>query len=289
MTSKPASHPESDDDDDKKFSNITAQLAWERDIDLTKGQAFLKDPAVVEKPPGTPKPSTGIDTTVNEDNGDTKGGSTDSPGKKTIIETQVPTIPNGNAPRTIKKYVKKPNGTPKASPKMQKQFPITRVTPLPLYIKETDDTNFEDTLENIKQIPFEEENDYQSVLHSSQLSEARVSQIAVRADGVGHVPQDLSHDSRSRPGSADSRTKYDQWVDELIDTSPGSSPGKYGIHSPDSKKSKDKMRKKGKREKKVKKPDTVTELRNETESKGDKTPTSDKVLLVGDDMDDSLV
>ena len=43
VTSLPASHPESDDDD-KKFSNITAQLPWERDTDLTKGKALLKGP-----------------------------------------------------------------------------------------------------------------------------------------------------------------------------------------------------------------------------------------------------
>ena len=302
VTSKPASHPESDDDDDKKFSNITAQLAWERDIDLTKGQAFLKDPGVVEKPPGSPKPSIdisvnkpapkpSIDISVDKPNRDTRD-STDSPGKKTVIETQAPTIPNGNATRTIKKYVKKPNGTPKASPKVQKQFPITRVTPLPLYIKETDDTNFEDTLEDIKQGSFEEQGEYQSVLRSSQLSEARISQITVRAD---EVLRDLSHDFRStsRPGSADSRTKYDQWVDELIDTSPGTSPGKHGIDSPESKKSKDKTHKKGKREKRVKKDgkntNSVTEFKSESKSKGDKMPTSDDVLLVDDDIDDSVV
>ena len=64
--------------------------------------------------------------------------------------------------------------------------------------------------------------------------------LAVRADEgyVGHVLHDLSHDFRatSRPGSSDSRTKYDQWVDELIDTSPGTSPGKHSFDSPEIKK-----------------------------------------------------
>ena len=124
----------------------------------------------VNKP--APKPS--IDISVNKPNRDTRD-STDSSGKKRVNETQAPTIPNGNATRTIKKYVKKRNGTPKASPKVQKQFPITRVTPLPMYIKETDDANFEDTLEDIKQGSFEKQGDYQSVLRSSQISEAGIS------------------------------------------------------------------------------------------------------------------
>ena len=287
VTSKPASHLESDDDDDKKFSNITAQLAWERDIDLTKGQAFLKDPAVVEnKPPGSPRPK--VDISVNKPG----GGNTESPGKKTVTETQAPTIPNGNAARTIKKYVKKPNGTPKASPKVQTQFPINRVTPLPLYIKETDDADFDDTLEDISQSPFEGSDKYQSVLQSSHFSEAGVSQITIKADDayVSHLPHGFG--TPPRQGSADSRTRYDQWVDDLIDTSPGTSPGKHSTDSPDSKNSKDKTRKKGKREKKDKKKDKgktneVTKMKSESKSKGNKTPTSDDVLLVDDsDMDD---
>lgn len=294
MTSKPTSHNEgSDEDDDKKFSNITAQLAWEKDIDLTKGQAFLKDPSVVEnKPPGSPRP-----TNIEIKSKETGNADSESPGKKTVTETQPPSaIPNGNASRVIKKYVKKPNGTPKASPKVQKQFHMNRVTPLPLYIKEADDdVDFVDSLEEVTQRPLEADVKYQSVLSSSHVGDEE-GQSTIKADDrhVSHVYHDTSHGFKTPPrvGSADSRTRYDQWVDELIEASPGTSPGKLSTDSLESKQSKSKTKKKSKKEKKKDKDKTKdsAEKKSESKSKGDKTPTSDDILLVDNpDIDDESV
>ena len=296
----------SDDDDDKKFSNITAQLAWEKDIDLTKGQAFLKDPAVIENTP------TSFDNTDSKLGGNKKS---ESPAKKTETETPPPppTIPNGNPLRPIRKYVKKPNGTPKTSPKVQKQFQFNRVSPLPMYKIDTEEdgdieTSLREGFSPVTQRAINPDVKYESVLQSSQIvEEEEIEQVVMKADDgyVSHASHDTSHDFRSPPvhdgrarqGSADSRAKYDQWVDELIETSPGSSPGKQSIDSPDSKHSKGKKhRKKDKRLKKDKskdkdnKTDGSIKTKESSKSKGGKTPTSDDVLLVDDsDLDDESV
>ena len=296
----------SDDDDDNKFTNITAQLAWERDIDLTKGQAFLKDPGVIENAPISPRNIVDVKNNFFDvKNTKVSNNNTETPTKKTETSPPPNNVPNGNAPRVIRKYVKKPNGTPKTSPKVQKQFHFNRVSPLPLYEKDSieDETDFDATLKEgfapATQRQFIGDKSGLSSVKISEEEEEGLSLVNVDDDEVGQASHDISHDiSRDitiphvhvRPGSADSRTKYDQWVDELIDISPATSPGKHDKDSPDGKKSKGKKRKKDKRDKKETDKKKDGARKSEGKSKGNRTPTSDDVLLVDDsDMNDETV
>ncbi|KAJ8301067.1 hypothetical protein KUTeg_020054 [Tegillarca granosa] len=77
-----ASQSTDDDDTDGHFANVMQQLAWEKDIDLTKGQAFISDPDIIEK--ASPR----------------------SPMKEVAPPEPSP-IPNGK-PRSFTKHVKVP-------------------------------------------------------------------------------------------------------------------------------------------------------------------------------------
>ncbi|KAK3103630.1 hypothetical protein FSP39_020635 [Pinctada imbricata] len=112
------SHDDSSDDDSTKgFSHALQQIAWQKDIDLTKGHAFISDPDVIEKhsprlPDKTESERSSVTTTSHSNQ-----------------------IPNGK-PRTSERIVKKPAGTPKSSPASSvsnsKQFSYNRVSPLTL-------------------------------------------------------------------------------------------------------------------------------------------------------------
>lgn len=108
--SRRGSHESLSEDDDRghMFSNMLQQLAWEKDIDLTKGQALITDPDLLDtvSPP--------------------------SPERITHFPNHNMIVANGR-PRTHTKYVKTPAGTPKQSPKQSnKKFNYNRVSPLTL-------------------------------------------------------------------------------------------------------------------------------------------------------------
>lgn len=117
-----------EDDKAKMFSMTLAQLAWERDIDLTKGKTFVSDPSMIEKlSPFIGKEEPGKTVIENHHH---------SPA---VISRDSP-APNHNIPNGVKhrapgeRTVKKPAGTPKSSPKSAttKQFSYNRVSPLAL-------------------------------------------------------------------------------------------------------------------------------------------------------------
>ncbi|XP_045165814.2 transient receptor potential cation channel subfamily V member 5-like isoform X2 [Mercenaria mercenaria] len=296
---------DSDEDEDKKFSNITAQLAWERDIDLTKGQAFTKNPSAIEGVEHV-KPG-GLANNVSGNH------SPDKKSDKKPVQTEEHTgihIANGhvNSARTIKKYVKKPNGTPKTSPKFQKQFSMNRVTPLPLDLKDSDDLGL-DALESENTSRTESKSDT-SKRPASLDTKRTVSSIqfdldhfVVKADDkyvtnisqVAPVPDVTKNstdaDQTDRADSADSKEMYDQWVDEIIEGSRETSPSKSDSGSPSHKHHKSKKHKKEKKERKDREKHGSSKdgrrsrsgERKEKKTPRTKTPTSDELLLVDSD------
>lgn len=300
----------SDDDEDKKFTNITAQLAWERDIDLTKGQAFTQDPASIEISDSKHIKQAGLANNVGGNH--SMGTKSD----KKLTETDAPITPilNGNAnanpSRTIKKFVKKPNGTPKTSPKVQKQFSVNRVTPLPLDSRDGDDLsqNFLDSGDNSSQTDSKSQ---QKKWPASLDTKRTVSSIhfdldhfVVNADekyvsNISHGTLDVSKnrtpaESTHRIVSADSKEMYDQWVDEIIEGSRESSPSKSETSGSPSHKHRHHKTKKPKKEKKERKDKekrsgngsgarSRSEELKERRSPRMKTPTSDELLLVESD------
>ncbi|KAL4226497.1 hypothetical protein ACF0H5_014482 [Mactra antiquata] len=257
----------SESDEDKKFTNITAQLAWEKDIDLTKGQAFTTDPNSIENQGNRGVKSSGIANNI---------GSHHTPDKKSPTEEQTQ-VPNGNAhaTRTIKKYVKKPNGTPKTSPKtFHKQFSSNRVTPLPLDSRDSDgvDSAFVNDGDDISLTKHHSRPSSSSDLKSSMLDTRRTASsikldldhFVVTADSryVSNISQNVADHTTSTPsknsldpsksdraGSADSRAMYEQWADEIIAESAESTPSKSVTDSPSHRHHKSKKRKKEKKEK----------------------------------------
>ena len=118
----PGQESSSDDDDSTKgFSQTLAQIAWQKDIDLTKGHAFITDPDVIEKhSPRMPQKSESEKSSA------------------TTRSAHSNQIPNGK-PKMFERTVKKPAGTPKASPASSnsnsnstKNFSYNRVSPLTL-------------------------------------------------------------------------------------------------------------------------------------------------------------
>lgn len=96
----------SDEERGHMFSNMLQQLAWEKDIDLTKGQQFIDDPDIIEKTsPRSPEHRQSNNHVGNN-------------------------IPNGR-PRSMSRQVKTPGGTPRQSPKLgNRKFNYNRVSPL---------------------------------------------------------------------------------------------------------------------------------------------------------------
>lgn len=306
ITRKPRkSIADSDSDDDKKFSNITAQLAWEKDIDLTKGQAFTKDPSAIEKTEHV-RPG-GLANNI--------GGNhlPDKKSDKKITQSEDQThIPNGHAnfTRTMKKFVKKPNGTPKTSPKFQKQFSMNRVTPLPLDSKDSDDLGL-DFIDDSDGASRTDSKSRQSKGNASLDTRRTASSIqfdldhfVVKADdkyvsniSTGATATKLAKTSTpdkitERAGSANSKEIYDQWVDEIIEGSRETSPSKSEASgSPSHKHHKSKKHKKEKKERKYKERNENGEEgrrsrsseKKEKKTSRIKTPTSDEMLLVESD------
>lgn len=299
---------DSDSEDERKFSNITAQLAWERDIDLSKGQAFAKDPCVIEnrnaKQAGIGNSAIG-------------NGSVD---KKAFGQEENTIIPNGNAnsARTIKRVVKKPNGTPRSSPKTPKHVSINRVTPLPFYKQEDDPLEFaltETEAEDNKVKGQSSLSSYSDLYNSIQMTRASVDMgnnqfITVKSDDryVNNIsPGSFGKSEQAnsvtvkvlpkRTGSADSKA-IDQWVDEIMEDSREPSPSKSDISgSPSRPRSRSKKRKKEKRERKnrdnsgMEKKDNDSSRSKERKSKrkGNKTPTSEEMLINDSDVGESAV
>ena len=298
-TRKPRkSMADSDSDDDKKFTNITAQLAWERDIDLTKGQAFTKNPSAIEstehvKPGGL---ANNIGGHISPDKkSDKKTGQTEEQTGNHIANGHV------NSARTIKKFVKKPNGTPKTSPKFQKQFSINRVTPLPLDLNNSDDLGLDgldsentsrtesktssgkrpaslDTKRTVSSIQFDLDH---FVVKADNKYVTNISQVAPETDKK-------NENQSNRAESADSKELYDQWVDEIIEGSRETSPSKSESGSPSHKhKSKKHKREKKEHRDKEKKSGSKEGRRSRSgerkRSPRIKTPTSDELLLVDSD------
>lgn len=301
---KPRKGGDSDSEDDRKFSLITAQLAWERDIDLNKGQAFIKDPGVIEN---RNSKQAGIGNSV-VGNG--------------IQDQKSPTeehshLPNGNASssRLVKRIIKKPNGTPKSSQKVQKPFTINRVTPLPFYRSDDDpvdpvlDEAVENDDEGLVQTNRTSYSDLYSSVQSTRKSVDKVdTSFIVKTDNtfVSEITKKPSGDSVGignnldveasphRAPSADSKA-IDQWVDEIMEDSREPSPAKSdSTGSPSRHKSKKRKKEKKERDKsgKEKKGRKDSEKGKSGEKKirkrGSKTPT-EEFLISDSDVDESIV
>lgn len=306
---KPKRGGDSDSDDDRKFSNITAQLAWERDIDLSKGQAFTKDPGLIEN---RNSKQAGIGNNMMGN------GTVD---KIPPFEEQTH-IPNGNpsSGRVIRRVVKKPNGNPKSSPKIQKQFTINRVTPLPFYNQEDDPLEFpldesgvnDSAVKDQGQTSHSTYSDLYSSMQSTCKSVDRghdpfvvktmderfvtdISQVP-----VNDVSSDNKHDVEANPKSpkfsgADSKN-IEQWVDEIIEGSREPSPSKSDTsgsparHSAKSKKKKKKERRpKEEKERTEDKSSERSKSKERKSKKRNKTPTSEEFLISDSDVDESVV
>lgn len=301
---KPRKGGDSDSEDDRKFSLITAQLAWERDIDLAKGQAFIKDPGVIEN---RNSKQAGIGNSV-------VGNGIQDQKSPTEEHTQ---LPNGNASssRLVKRIIKKPNGTPKSSPKVQKPFTINRVTPLPFYRPDDDpvdpvlDEAVENDDEGLAQTSRTSYSDLYSSVQSTRKSVDKVNtSFIVKTDNayVSEITKKPSGDSvgtgnnldveasPQRAPSADSKA-IDQWVDEIMEDSREPSPTKSdSTGSPSRHKSKKRKKEKKERDKsgKEKKGRKDSEKGKSGEKKirkrGNKTPT-EEFLISDSDVDESIV
>jgi len=307
---KPKKGGDSDSEDERKFSNITAQLAWERDIDLSKGQAFTKDPGLIENR-NSRQAGIGHNTMGN--------GLQDK--KSPILEEQ-PRVPNGNAnsARMIKRVIKKPNGNPKSSPKTQKQFPINRVTPLPFYKQEEDPLEFALDDSEADDLPavFHGQTSrssnsdlYSSVLSTRKSIDKGNDSFIVTSDDrfVSEIKQGsvklvdnsdtkMNNETRQvRANSADSKN-IDQWVNEIMEESRETSPSKSNSSgSPSRHSAKSKKRKKEKKEKKERSEKEKMERdleRSESKERKSKkhrikTPTSEEFLISDSDVDESVL
>lgn len=150
----------SDDDNDKSFAAAIQQLAWTKDIDLTKGKALVSDANVIEKNrPG-----------IDADNNNKSNGTA---------------IPNGK-PRAFHKFVKKPPGTPKASPKTALRS-LTSHKISPLFEEKTDGSGSE--VENKKT--------------SEKLADMDLSKSTAREDKIILVKSDSDRDDDKRGNSSD--------------------------------------------------------------------------------------
>ncbi|XP_078309757.1 uncharacterized protein LOC111108840 isoform X4 [Crassostrea virginica] len=108
-----------EDDKAKMFSMTLAQLAWERDIDLTKGKTFVTDPNLIEKLSPYIKKEELTKSPVIPNHQSPNNNDSPTPNH----------IPNGVKHRGPgERTVKKPAGTPKAA--TNKQFSYNRVSPL---------------------------------------------------------------------------------------------------------------------------------------------------------------
>ncbi|XP_062610763.1 uncharacterized protein LOC134272556 isoform X2 [Saccostrea cucullata] len=134
-----------EDEKAKMFSMTLAQLAWERDIDLTKGKTFVTDPNLIEKlSPYIGKEEPGKTVIQNHSSPALMGGGSPTSNHQ---------IPNGVKHRAPgERTVKKPAGTPKSSPKSAttKQFNYNRVSPLVLMKKSSPTDDSESDLEGMK-------------------------------------------------------------------------------------------------------------------------------------------
>lgn len=221
-------------------------------------------------------------------------------------------IPNGhaNSARTIRKFVKKPNGTPKTSPKFQKQFSLNRVTPLPLPdMKDTDDLglDMQDEGDNVSRTECKSQQSKGTVSLDTRRTTSSIQfeldHFVVKADDkfVSNISKgtlanavtktSTTEGQTERAGSADSKEMYDQWVDEIIEGSRESSPSKSDTAgSPSHKHHKSKKHKKEKKERKNRDRSSEKEERQsrnserkEKKTPRNKTPTSDELLLVDSD------
>lgn len=106
------------------FSKTLQQLAWERDIDLTKGKTFVTDPNLIEKlSPYIKKEDLSKPPAVPNHHSPANSNNNNSPTPNHV--------PNGVKHRGPgERTVKKPAGTPKAA--TTKQFSYNRVSPLTL-------------------------------------------------------------------------------------------------------------------------------------------------------------
>ena len=307
---------DSDEDEDRKFSNITAQLAWEKDIDLAKGQAFMKDEPVEKK---MPRQSSSHQLIGN-------GGPPDRHPPPDRHMDEHTHIPNGSATRAIKRIVKKPNGTPRSSPILTKQFSLNRITPLPINdaLEDSGVTDFSVDLEEgraNKQLSHTNRSSYSdlygSVLSTRKSADFDAEPIVLKTNenyvnsviAVRPAKIDTKHSlevetSPKRSQSADSNAKYDQWVDEIIKGSPGGTPQQSPAKSdsptsPGKHKTKKKKRDRSSssKERKASREGKTREERGKSAGKDlksklrhlNKTPTSDDVLLADSDMNESVL
>lgn len=113
-----------EDEKAKMFSKTLQQLAWERDIDLTKGKTFVTDPNLIEKlSPYIKKEDLSKSPAVPNHHSPANSNNNNSPTPNHV--------PNGVKHRGPgERTVKKPAGTPKAA--TTKQFSYNRVSPLTL-------------------------------------------------------------------------------------------------------------------------------------------------------------
>lgn len=106
------------------FSKTLQQLAWERDIDLTKGKTFVTDPNLIEKlSPYIKKEDLSKPPAVPNHHSPANSNNNNSPTPNHVSNG---VKHRGPGERTVKK----PAGTPKAA--TTKQFSYNRVSPLTL-------------------------------------------------------------------------------------------------------------------------------------------------------------
>ncbi|OWF42778.1 Transient receptor potential cation channel subfamily V member 6 [Mizuhopecten yessoensis] len=145
---------ENDDDKGHMFSNMLQQLAWEQDIDLTKGQALITDPDLIDKvTPSSPEPITHFP------------------------QNHTP-IANGRA-RNHTKYVKTPAGTPKQSPKSSnRKFAYNRVSPLSIAQAMAPPTDDSESDMEVAKLLATKKRDHSKEL-SKQFSQMSITEISV--------------------------------------------------------------------------------------------------------------
>ncbi|XP_063430515.1 transient receptor potential cation channel subfamily V member 5-like isoform X2 [Mytilus trossulus] len=156
----------SDDDNNQSFAAAIQQLAWTKDIDLTKGKALVTDANVIEK-----------------------SGQTD---KENNVKSNGAAIPNGK-PRTFQKFVKKPPGTPKSSPKPSlRTLTVNKISPL-YEVKSTDESSNSDMDTKKKSTNIEDD--------LSKSTDLDVTKSTAREDKVILVKSDSDKEDKDASGS----------------------------------------------------------------------------------------
>ncbi|XP_060075724.1 transient receptor potential cation channel subfamily V member 5-like [Ylistrum balloti] len=168
-----------DDDKGHMFSNMLQQLAWEQDIDLTKGQALISDPDLIDKISST------------------------SPEHKIQHFPQNHTpIANGR-PRNHTKYVKTPGGTPKQSPKSSnRKFSYNRVSPLSIAQAMAPPTDDSESDIEVSKVVAPKKRDHSKEL-SKQFSQMSITEISV------HDKNEDVHFRGSKPPTKPHKLSWD--------------------------------------------------------------------------------